>query len=103
MKAGKRPAFTNPHLERRVEHIAETARADFVRGHTTPETTTAIEPQLATGRAACADGATLWKSHQKVAAREQEYTPQPQAVRLVEAQLAAARVAAPTAPGLATL
>ena len=86
-----------------MEHIAETAWADFVRGHSTPETTSAIESHLATGCAACSSAATLWKSFLDVAAKEQEYTPPPQAVRIAEAQFAAAKIAAPSTPCLASL
>ena len=86
-----------------MEHIAETAWADFVRGHSTPETTSAIESHLASGCAACSSAATLWKSFMEVAAKEQEYTPPPQAVRLAEAQFAAAKIAASSTPSLASL
>ncbi|HKW68425.1 MAG TPA: hypothetical protein VJP04_14115 [Terriglobales bacterium] len=86
-----------------MEHIAETAWADFVRGHSTPETKSAIESHLATGCAACSSAATLWKSFLGVAAKEQEYTPPPQAIRLVEAQFAAAKVTAPSTPCLTSL
>ena len=86
-----------------MEHIAETAWADFVRGRSTPETISAIESHLASGCAACSSVASLWKSFMEVAAREQEYTPPPQAIRLVEAQFAAANIAAPSAPCLANL
>jgi hypothetical protein len=92
-----------PILERRVEHIAETAWADFVRGRSTPETTSAIESHLASGCAACSGAAALWKSFIEVAAKEQEYTPPSQAVHLVEAQFAAAKIAASYTPSLASL
>ncbi len=39
----------------------------------------------------------------EVAAKEQEYTPPPQAVRLAEAQFAAAKIAASSTPSLASL
>ena len=86
-----------------MEHIAETAWADFVRGRSTPETTSAIESHLASGCAACSSAAALWKSFMEVAVKEQEYTPPPQAVRLVEAQFAAAKTAAFSTPSLASL
>jgi len=86
-----------------VEHIAETAWADFVRGHSTPEAKSAIESHLAKGCAACSSAAALWKSFLEVAAKEQEYTPALQAIRLVESQFAAAKIAAPSTPCLASL
>jgi hypothetical protein len=86
-----------------VEHIAEPAWADFVRGRCTPETISAIESHLASGCAACCSAASLWKSFMEVASKEQEYTPPSQVLRLVVAQFAAAKMAAPAAPRLASL
>jgi len=86
-----------------VEHIAEPAWADFVRGRSTPQAKLAIESHLASGCAACLSAAALWKSFMKVAAKEQGYTPPAQAVRLVEAQFAAAKLAAPTPRSLVSL
>ncbi|HKW27468.1 MAG TPA: hypothetical protein VJN48_16910 [Terriglobales bacterium] len=86
-----------------MEHIAETAWADFVRGHSTPETTSDIESHLASGCAACSSAAALWKSFMEVAAKEQKYTPAPQAVRLAEVQFAAVKIAAPAYGSLASL
>jgi hypothetical protein len=86
-----------------VEHIAETAWADFVRGRSTLETTSAIESHLASGCVACYSAAALWKSLLEVAAKEPAYTPPPQAVRVAEARFAAAKIAAPSTSGLASL
>jgi hypothetical protein len=86
-----------------VEHITETAWADFVRGRSTPETTSTIESHLASGCAACSSAYALWKSFMEVAAKEQEYTPPPQAVRWAEAQFAAARITAPASRSLPSL
>lgn len=86
-----------------MEHIAEPAWADFVRGHSTPEAKSAIESHLAGGCAACSGALALWKSFMNVAAREEQYTPPPHAVRLAKAQFAAARLVAPAARSLARL
>jgi hypothetical protein len=86
-----------------VEHIAETAWADFVRGRSTPETTSAIKSHLASGCAPCSSAAALWKLFLEVATKEQEYTPPPQVVRLAEAHFAAAKIAAPASRSLASL
>ena len=79
-----------------MEHIAEPAWADFVRGKSTPQAKSAIESHLASGCAACSSAAALWKSFMQVAANENNYAPPAQTVRLVAAQFAAASIAAPT-------
>jgi len=86
-----------------VEHIAEPAWADFVRGRSTPQAKSAIESHLASGCTTCLSAAALWKSFMEVAAKEQDYAPPAQAVRLVEAHFAAAKLAAPTPRPLASL
>ena len=86
-----------------MEHIAEPAWADFVRGRSTPEMNLAIESHLASGCATCSRAAVLWKSFMEVAAKEQAYTPSPQAVHLAEAQFAAAKIAAPVGRSLLSL
>lgn len=78
-----------------MEHIAEPAWADFVRDKSTPQAKSAIESHLASGCAACSSAAALWKSFLEVTTKEQDYTPPIQAVRLVEAQFAAIKIAAP--------
>jgi len=78
-----------------VEHIAEPAWADFVRGSSTPEAKLAIESHLASGCAECRSAASLWQSFRKLAVKEEEYTPPLQAVRLVEAQFAAVNITVP--------
>src|SRR5579872_7043787 len=94
MKAGKRARLQPtqiPILEKRVEHIAEPAWADFVRGHSTPEAKSAIKSHLASGCASCSSAAALWQSFMNVAAKEKQFTPPPDTVRLAKAQFAAAR------------
>ncbi|HJT00332.1 MAG TPA: hypothetical protein VJ756_14670 [Terriglobales bacterium] len=86
-----------------MEHIAETAWADFVRGRSTPKTTSAIESHLASGCVACCSAAAFWKSFMEIAAKEQAYTPPPQVVRLAEAQFVAAKITAPASSALASL
>ena len=78
-----------------MEHIAEPAWADFVRGSSTPEAKLAIELHLASGCAECRSAASLWQSFRKLAVKEEEYTPPLQAVRLVEAQFAAVNITVP--------
>jgi hypothetical protein len=80
-----------------VEHIAEPAWADFVRGHSTPKAKSAIESHLSGGCAACSSAAALWKSFMNVAAQEKLYTPPPHTVRLAKAQFAAAKLTASAA------
>jgi len=86
-----------------VEHIAEPAWADFVRGHSTLEAKSAIESHLAGGCEACSSAAALWKSFMNVAAQEKLYTPPPHTVRLAKAQFAAAKLTAPAARSLVSL
>jgi len=86
-----------------VEHIAEPAWADFVRGHSTPEAKSAIESHLSGGCAACSSAAALWKSFMNVAAQEKLYTPPPHTVRLAKAQFAAAKLTASAARSLVSL
>jgi len=86
-----------------VEHIAEPAWADFVRGHSTPEAKSAIKSHLASGCASCSSAAALWQSFMNVAAKEKQFTPPPDKVRLAKAQFAAAKLAAPAGRSFASL
>lgn len=86
-----------------MEHIAEPAWADFVRGHSTPKAKSAIESHLSGGCAACSSAAALWKSFMNVAAQEKLYTPPPHTVRLAKAQFAAAKLTASAARSLVSL
>lgn len=86
-----------------MEHFSEQRWADFVRGVGMSGTTREIEAHLATSCAECTIPFDLWLRLGRFAAREGDYAPPENLVRLVKLELASKQAAQPEAWTIASL
>lgn len=86
-----------------MEHFPEQTWADFVRGVGLSGTTQQIETHLATGCSECTSALDLWRRFGTFAAREGEYVPPENLVRLAKLELASNQVTRPQAWTLASM